>query len=159
MKDLEIKEVPLGKIKLVKFDVWNDKHTEVARELNDDTAKAMCFDMDKLVDSEMMYGGTGNSFLVKDQESDDYVGYMYISNRYDDGTRILSNIVSEKVRGMGYGKIMLTNVSDFLLRYGLAEEIQLYIKRNNVVASKVATECGFVKKDEEGEPQLFTRGK
>ena len=159
MKDLEIKEVPLGKIKLVKLDPWNDKHVDVARELNDDTAKAMCFDMEKLVDSERMYGGSGNSFLMKDQEKDDYVGYMYISNRFDDGSRILSSIVSERVRGMGYGKVSLTSVSDFLLKYGLAEEVQLYIKRDNHGAAKVAIDCGFVKDSEDGEPQLFTRRK
>lgn len=144
MRDLEFFELPLGSLKLERLDVWNEKHVKVTRGLRDLTARTMCYDLKGLVDDQRHYrDGSGNYFLVKDKEKNDYVGYMCISNRHVGGERVLSYIVQKKLRNMGYGKIMLTSVSDFLLEHDLANEIQLFIKKENVPSVSVATSCGF----------------
>lgn len=144
MSDLEFFELPLGNIKLERLDVWNKRHIKAVRGLRDINAKKFCYDLKGTVEDEKSgRGHCGNSFLVKDKESDEYVGYIYISNEHPGNERVLSYIIQKKMRGMGYGKIILTMVSDFLFEYGLADKLTLYINKDNIPGIKLATGSGF----------------
>lgn len=144
MSDLEFFELPLEKIKLERLDVWNKKHIKATRGLRDFKARTMCYDLQGLVDDKRHNRDhSGNQFLVQDRELEEYIGYLYISDRHAGGERVLSYIVNKKLRNRGYGKVMLTSVSDFLFEEGLAQEVQLYIKDNNVASKRLALSCGF----------------
>lgn len=141
MRDLEFFELPLGKITLERFDVYNERHMKAIDGLRDFSAKRLCYDLKQDVYAAKRGSLAGNSFLVKNDE-DDYFGYMHISNDHD-GERVLSCIVQKEMRGKGYGKIILTSVSDYLLNSGIASSLKLYIKPQNVASAKVAVSCGF----------------
>lgn len=144
MRDLEFFEMPIGKIKLERLDVWNKRHIKETRGLRDLKARTMCFDLNGLVnDYKRGRDRSGSSFLVKDKENDMYIGYVYISNRHSNGERVLSYIVNKKLRNRGYGTIMITSVSDYLLEHDLANEVQLYIRENNSASMQVALKSGF----------------
>lgn len=142
MRDLEVFRIPLGKFTLERIDINNKSHIKAIKSLRDRKAKNMCFDV--LEDIKKIKKGqeTGNTFLVK--FADNYAGYVYISNDHD-SERTVSMIVQKKLRGSGYGKIILTGVSDYLLKSGIASSVRLYIKNKNVESSKMALSCGFDK--------------
>lgn len=54
----------------------------------------------------------GNSFLLKD--NDNYIGYIYISNSQSENVRAISYMIEKTVRNMGYEKIVLSSVSEYL---------------------------------------------
>ena len=76
------------------------------------------------------------------ENNDGYFGYMKISNVWN-GEIVLVSIIDEKLRGQGLGKVLLTSVSDYLLNGGDAENIKLYIKKNNLSCIKMVENCGF----------------
>ena len=144
MKDLEFFEVPLGPIKLERLNVCDEKHIKAVCKLRDFQARTMCYDLKGLVDDMKRSGdSSGNPFLVKDNALDAFIGYMYISNRHIGGERVLSYIVNKRLRNKGYGKIMLTSVTDFLFDEELASGVELYIRDANVASKHVAVSCGF----------------
>lgn len=142
MGDLKIFEIPLENMTLIKFNVYDDKHMNILEEFRDPLAMAMCYDV--RVDLERSYvNDQKNIFLVKN-DADDYFGYMRISEDMD-GERILCYIVQEKFRGKGLGKVMLANVSDYLLDSNLASSLKLYINKSNYISANLAMQCGFEK--------------
>ena len=142
MRDLEVFKIPFDNFSLERIDINNKKHIKAIRGLRDRKARRMCFDIGEDIQRIKKGKEIGNRFLVN--SNDNYIGYMYISNDHD-GERILSMIVQEKLRGKGYGKIILTGVSDYLLKNGIASSIRLYIKNKNVESSRMALSCGFEK--------------
>lgn len=48
------------------------------------------------------------------------------------------------MRGQGYGKIILTGISEYLLNNKLASSLKLYINKNNLPSIHVAESCDFV---------------
>lgn len=142
MRDLEVFRIPLDGFSLEKVDINNRDHVRVIKGLRDRTAKRMCFDVRDDIKKMKSGRDVGNRFLVK--SDDDYLGYMYISNDHNN-ERVLSMIVQEKLRGKGYGEIILTGVSDYLLKSGIASSIRLYIKNENIQSTRMALACGFSK--------------
>ena len=140
MRDLEVFRIPLDGFSLERVDINNRDHIRVIKGLRDRTAKKMCFDVRDDIKKMKSGRDVGNRFLVK--SDDDYLGYMYISNDHNN-ERVLSMIVNKKLRGRGYGKIILTGVSDYLLKSGMASSIRMYIKDENIPSAKMALGCGF----------------
>lgn len=140
MRDLEVFRIPLDGFSLERVDINNRDHIRVIKGLRDRTAKKMCFDVRDDIKKMKSGRDVGNRFLVK--SDDDYLGYMYISNDHNN-ERVLSMIVNKKLRGKGYGKIILTGVSDYLLKSGMASSIRMYIKDENIPSAKMALGCGF----------------
>ena len=144
MRDLEFFEIPLGDIKLERLDICNKNHIKATRGLRDLKARVMCYDVKGFLrKGKHNLDINGNPFLVKDNNSSCYVGYMYISNGYPGNVRVLSYIVNKKLRNRGYGKMMLTSVSDFLFECGLADKVELYIRKGNPASKRVALNCKF----------------
>lgn len=146
MEDLDIYSIPLEKIKLERMDVWNKKHVKALKGLRDATAKKMCYDVKSKIRDAKKEGLSGNDFLVRNNENDNYFGYVHISNEHN-GVRTLSYIVSKKLRGQGIGKIILTGVSDYLLENGLATTVSLCVKKENLVGMRLVESCGFEKRE------------
>ena len=142
MRDLNVFRIPLDGFSLERVDISNKDHVKVIKGLRDRTAKRRCFDVRDDIKKMKSGRDVGNRFLVK--SDDDYLGYMYISNDHNN-ERVLSMIVQEKLRGKGYGKLLLTSVSDYLLKNGIASSIRLYIKNGNIQSTRVALACGFTK--------------
>lgn len=140
MSDLEIYKIPLGSVFLEKIDVTNGKHVEALQGMRDDQAKEMCYDVQLTVEMEKNGIHLGNNFLVKDGDS--YVAFVAISHQKK-GERTISAIVQEKMRDCGYGRIILTGVSDFLLNNKLASSLRLNINKNNLPSIHLAESCGF----------------
>lgn len=142
MRDLEVFRIPLDGFSLEKVDIDNRDHVRVIKGLRDRTAKRMCFDIRDDIKKMKSGRDVGNRFLVK--SDDDYLGYMYVSNDHNN-ERVLSMIVQEKLRGKGYGKVILTGVSDYLLKSGIASSVRLYIKNENIQSTRMSLACGFSK--------------
>lgn len=142
MGDLKIFNLPLGNVTLEKMDIANDQHMKVMQTMRDSKAVEMCYDVMTDINAVKRGNLEGNHFLVKDDKQ--YFGYMYISDDYD-GERILAYIVEQKVRGKGFGKIMLSSVSDYLFDLCNTDVIKLYINKRNLVGIRLAMSCGFEK--------------
>ncbi len=142
MRDLNVFRIPLDGFSLERVDINNRDHIRVIKGLRDRTAKKMCFDVRDDIKKMKSGRDVGNRFLVK--SDDDYLGYMYISNDHNN-ERVLSMIVNKKLRGKGYGKVILTGVSDYLLKSGIASSVRLYIKNENIQSTRMALACGFSK--------------
>lgn len=140
MRDLEVFRIPLDGFSLEKIDINNKEHIKTIKGLRDRTAKKMCYDIGGDIQKIKSGRDEGNRFLVKSDS--DFIGYMYISNNHSD-VRVLSMIIQKKLRGRGYGKIILTGVSDYLLKSGMASSIRMYIKDENIPSAKMALGCGF----------------
>lgn len=131
----------LENLVLEKLDIWDKKHKEAIKHVRDNVAREMCYDVMIDIDNDLeVKNSAGNLFLAKN--NDGYFGYMKISNVWN-GEIVLVSIIDEKLRGQGLGKVLLTSVSDYLLNSGDAENIKLYIKKNNLSCIKMVEGCGF----------------
>ena len=142
MEDLEVFTIILDDIKLEKIDVWDKKHIKALKGLRDMKARKMCYDVKQDIRAAKKGNPFGNNFLVK--KDDEYFGYMHISQDFD-GERVLSYIVQKEMRGKGFGKVMLTSVSNYLLNNGIASSVSLYVMRDNMSGNMLARSCGFEK--------------
>lgn len=142
MGDLKISEIPLEKCTLVRVNVKDENHIKMVENFRDPVAMEMCYDVKLDVEPSGPWDQK-NIFLAKNDE-DGYFGYMRISEDIG-GDRVLCYIVQEKLRGKGLGKIMLGNVSDYLLDSNLASRLKLYIDKSNYISSNLAMQCGFEK--------------
>ena len=142
MRDLEVFKIPLDDFTLERIDVTNKKHIRAVRGLRDRTAKKMCFDIKQDVINIKKHVEEGNSFLVRNE--DGYFGYVWISNEKND-QRSMSMIIDRKLRNKGYGRMVLTGVTDYLFEHCLASAVRVYIKKKNIPSSKMAQKCGFIK--------------
>lgn len=142
MRDLELFTIVVDDMKLERIDILNKKHIKALKGLRDFKARKMCYDVKQDISTAKKGGSNGNNFLVN--KDDQYIGYMHISNDYN-GERVLSYIVQKKMRGKGFGKVMLTSVSDYLLDNGLASSVSLFVKHKNLSGNLLAQSCGFEK--------------
>lgn len=158
MRDLEIFTIILDDIKLERMDILNKKHIKALKGLRDFKARKMCYDVKQDIHAAKKGSSDGNNFLVKKDEQ--YIGYMHISNNYN-GKRVLSYIVQKNMRGQGYGKIMLSNVSDYLLDNDLASSVSLFVKHKNLSGNMLAKSCGFKKVDSNvsSDVEVYSRSK
>lgn len=74
------------------------------------------------------------------------IGYVYISN-LDSFQRVsLNYVIESSFRGKHYGKLLLTEISEFLFQKDIhIKEIELYIENSNCYSKKVALDVGFQK--------------
>lgn len=76
-----------------------------------------------------------------------YIGYLYLSNHNilgDESEVLLSMLISKKMRGMGYGKVILKNVSDYLLKEDSIKRLTTCIKDKNKASKRMAEACDFI---------------
>ena len=140
MRDLKVYEIPLEKVTLERINPTNKRHKKAIFRMRDYKAKKMMYDVKYIFEDAIKNKEIGNSFLLKDKGN--YIGYIYISNQRGD-ERGISYMIEKSVRNKGYGKIVLTSVSDYLFKEGLANSLVLYIKDKNKSSINVAEKCGF----------------
>lgn len=88
--------------------------------------------------------GTGYILSVMEQD----VGYFYISSIRADEIYFESSIVKD-FRGMGYGKMSLMEVSNYILEHYNIKCINLDIDPSNLVSANTALACGFYPDEED----------
>lgn len=149
MDALNINKIYLDDITLEKVDITKKEHLNAVEEMRDYVAKEMCYDI-KTDIAAIRKGGTRDNFLIRQSQEQNYIGYINISEN-SKGENVLCYIVKKQYRNRGFGKIILTSISDYLLENNILSSIQLYISRDNPASSKIARSCGF-------EPKCYSGG-
>lgn len=137
MKNLQIY---LNDVVLEEIDPMNKEHKFAIKKLRDYQGRKMMFDIKQEVMKINKYENHGTSFLVKKDE--DYIGYMCLEIRYKMAT--ISMLINKKLRGLGYGKIVINNISDYLFSNDFVERINVYIKDKNKVSINMVKTCNFM---------------
>ena len=85
----------------------------------------------------------GHGFLVKDRVK--YVGYIGIGNyNVDERAVYLRSAIDKDLRGMGYGEILLNEITEYIFfNYTGVESIRLKIASNNVASLRTAKKCQY----------------
>ena len=85
-----------------------------------------------------------HGFIVK--EANNYIGYLGIGsyNELDLSVYLRAAIIKEK-RGFSYGKILLTEITEYIFKtYDQIESIRLKISKENNASLMTANACGYV---------------
>ena len=141
MRDLEVHNIPLENVTLQRLNPFNKEHKKAISKLRDKDAKKMMYDVKQAFIDIKKNRDLGNSFLLKDKE--EYIGYIYISNRHNKTERTISYMIEKTVRNKGYGKIVLNSISEYIFEECLADTLVLYIKDKNKPSISVAESCDF----------------
>lgn len=145
MTKLKIYNLALGHdMVLEKVDPNNPNHKNAIKEMGDFQGKRMMFDVKQEIKKIKKNRNTGDSLLIRKGEK--YIGYLYMSNDnilQDESEVVLSMLINKKMRGMGYGKIVLKNISDYLLKDDNINRVTVFIKNKNVASRKMAEACDF----------------
>lgn len=141
MRDLQVYNIPLGKVNLERIDAGNKKHKKSISKLRDSEAKKMMFDVKQTLRLVKKNREAGNSFLIKNDAK--YIGYIYISNLQNNESRTISMMIEKSVRGRGYGKIVLNSISTYLFENNLANSLFVYIKDKNIKSKALVSACDY----------------
>lgn len=140
MRDLEIYSIPLDKIVLERLNPNDKVHKKAILKMRDFHGKRMMFDIKQEFDKIKKNRDVGNSFLIKN--TNNYIGYIFISN-LNKNERAISMLIEKKMRNMGYGKIVLNSVSEYLFKENLLKSLKVYVKKNNLSSINMVKSCGF----------------
>ena len=137
------------KLMLVSYDNDNLEHRKFKNELlNDEEFRRYFGDM-FIKNADDIFQKTDEielkkAYLVLDNT--EIVGMIRIFNYHESGTVTVQYAVSPKFRRQGYGKLILKELTDFLIKNGI-KCIKGEINSSNIGSIKIAESLGF-KKDE-----------
>ncbi len=147
MKKLEIYQIPIGNnITLEKINPKNKEHRSFIKEMRDFQGRKGMFDIKYEIKRIENNKNIGTSYFIK--KEDKHIGYLYLSDHniaQDEKEIVLSMLISKKMRGMGYGKIVLKSVSEYLLNEDSIGRITVYVKDKNQASKKMVEACDFFK--------------
>lgn len=84
-----------------------------------------------------------HGFIVK--ENDKYIGYIGISNfNIEESSVYLRAAILKEKRGLGYGKILLSEITDYIFRnYSQIKSIRFKIAKENTTSLYMANSCDY----------------
>lgn len=136
----------IGSLNLEKVDLDNKRHLGLLHRLLLEDNEFSGFIKPVLANHKLEYGDDiySSHYIVSFDGID--VGYVYISS-LDSFQRVsLNYVIESSFRGNQYGKLLLTEISQFLFQKSeLIEEIELYIENSNRHSKRVALDVGFEK--------------
>ena len=146
MNNLNTTYFSIGNLTLKKVDLDNKSHLEWLQKLLLENNEFSGFIKPILTSGHVRQGEGINSFHYVVSLEDINVGYVYISS-LDSFQRVsLNYVIESSFRGNQYGKLLLTEISEFLFqRDNRINEIELYIENSNRHSKRVALDVGFKK--------------
>lgn len=140
--------IELNNIKLSLYDNNNSGHINLLMDLEGESKSEYIHDIRaRLIEGNLKKDFPfGVGFVVSFY--DKVVGYVFISKRIKDEI-FLEYSLSSKYRGKGYGKILLDEVSFYLMDNYNIKSISLDIDPSNLPSISTALSVGYVVDDEE----------
>ena len=133
----------LNNLSLYLYDNYNFKHNELVKELEvGDSSSSYIHDIrTRLNDGKNKKDiPFGVGFIVG--LKDEFIGYVFISKRIKDEIFLEYSLINE-FRGKGYGKLVLSEVSDYLFTNYNIKSITLDIEPSNIPSIMTAVSVGF----------------
>ena len=136
--------IKLDTLALLKFDKTNQVHKDYLKELiNDESITSrFCGLLPMLMSSSKDIFERG--YFVMDE--DEFIGYIDIgAYNHQERSVYLRGAIVKQARGMGYGKKMLSEVTDHMLEnYDNVDYVKLKSATDNTSAINTIESCGFV---------------
>ena len=141
-------EIVLNNMKLLDYDKYDVEHVKLLNELLNGSDSFFIHDIEnRLVFQDNKKDAPfGMGFVVS--MNDVCIGYLYISDRKKDEVFLEYSVVKE-FRGMKFGKMLLREVSNFLLENYNIRDIVLDIDPSNLASVMTAVSVGYIEDDEE----------
>lgn len=146
MNNLNTTYFSIGNLILKKVDLDDKGHLELLQKLLLENNEFSGFIRPLLTSNQLRQGEDIYSSHYIVSLEDINLGYVYISN-IDSFQRVsLNYAIESSCRGNQYGKLLLTEISQFLFqRDNSINEIELYIENSNRHSKRVALDVGFQK--------------
>ncbi|MBQ8681637.1 MAG: GNAT family N-acetyltransferase [Bacilli bacterium] len=93
-------------------------------------------------------------FIISLNSDDDLVGYIFISSIRNDEVYLEYSILNNKKK-MGYGKLVLKELTEYLFENFNIRDIALDIDVSNVPSVKTAISCGYYDEDYLGDKRVI----
>lgn len=141
-------EINLNNIKLSSYDDNNSKHKNLLIEFEGESKSKYIQDIGiRLISSNDKKSDIfDKGFIVS--MNDKLFGYVFISKKIKDDIFLEYSIIKD-CRGKGLGKVLLEEVSDYLMSNYNIKSITLDIDPSNVASVMTALSCGYMEDDEE----------
>lgn len=138
----------LENITLLVYNNNNEKHNQVLDKFNNESKSQYIHDInERIKDSKNRKSFPFDiGFLVI--INNDIVGYMFISKKINDEVYLESSLLKE-YRGKKYGRIILNDVSNYLMNEYNIRSIVLDIDPSNTPSIRTAISCGYEIDEEE----------
>lgn len=141
-------ELVLDNIKLCFYDDKISGHKELLLEFDGDSKSDYIHDIrTRLVNNQKKKDlpfDVGYVVCLNDI----FIGYVFISKRVNDEIFVEYSIVNE-FRGKGYGKLVLSEVSEYLFNNYNIKSISLDIEPSNIASIMTAVSVGYIEDEEE----------
>jgi len=140
--------IELNNIILSSYDKNNENHREILLEFIGSSKSNYIHDIERRLQVDFSLDGNifDKWFLVS--VNDEWVGYVFISKIIRDDVYLEYSIIKD-YRGKKLGKLILNEVSDYLIDNYNIKSINLDIDPSNVSSVMTAVSCGYVADEEE----------
>lgn len=135
-------KINLDELALETFDKNNKEHIEFFKKIRDGLEKRFSGILPKLMNNTTSFFDRG--YLICDNCN--IIGYIDISSydKSESSVYLRASILSD-VRGKGYAKKILREVSDYIFKnYEEVLSIRLKIADDNIYSIKTALSCGYL---------------
>ena len=138
----------INNIELSLYDSSNEAHNKLLKEFESTSKSNYIHSIkERLVNfNTMKTFPFETSFFVAINNK--IIGYLFISKCVNDEV-YLENSILKEYRGMGYGKIILNDISNYLIDNYNIKSIVLDISPSNIASIKTALSCGYTMDEEE----------
>lgn len=135
--------IDLGSICLDTFLTTSSEHLEVFRSFKEESHSQFIHSIDdRLLQNKGSKSFPFDTGFVVTLKSGECIGYLFISSVHQDEVFLESSILKEK-RHLGYGKMCLNLVTDYLFEHYNLKDIALDIDVSNDASMKTAEACGY----------------
>lgn len=138
----------LENIVLSTYDINNEKHNEVLDKFENESKSQYIHDIKERIkdfkNKKSFPFDTGFFVVI----NNDIVGYMFISKNISDEVYLESSLLKE-YRGKKYGKLILNDVSNYLMNEYNIRSLILDIDPSNIPSIRTAISCGYEIDEEE----------
>ena len=141
-------KLELDNIMLSLYDSSNPIHNEILNKFDSDSKSEYIHSINdrlRYFQNKKSFPFNTGFFVTIDST---IVGYLFISKCVDDEV-YLENSLLKEYRGKGYGKLILNDVSNYLIENYNIRSITLDIDRSNIASIKTALSCGYIMDEEE----------
>ena len=139
-------EIQLSNLKLCNYNSEKFEHKDFLLEMEGDSKSSYIHDIKNRLLQSCTYNNVVFNKGYKVSVNDKCVGYIFISKVIKDEI-FLEYSVIKKYRGKGIGKMILGEVSDYLLDNYNLKSVILDIDPSNVPSVMTAISCGYIEDD------------
>ncbi len=141
-------EIELNNVKLVSYDDSNNKHKSLLMNFSNESKSNYIQDIEiRLTSSNNKKSGVFDRGFIA-SSNDECFGYVFISKLIKDEMFLEISILKE-YRGKGLGKILLEEVSEYIISNYNVKSIILDIDPSNIASVMTALSCGYMEDEDE----------